>query len=161
MVAKHQDDGRLVLMAKVIYKQLESFVALVCEGEVLLCHRIFSGLIGEGDLSRVVFYGVAAVILDGDVKQKQAFFRRLVLKFVDDLVKGGLIADIAMFLGQRNIHILHAFKLVESQQRICLIALPGGSFARMDGKGSVTVFFEQGGKRSGRLQHILLVRDAA
>ena len=101
------------------------------------------------------------MILDGDVKQKQAFFRRLVLKFVDDLVKGRLVADIAMFLGQWNIHILHAFKLVESQQRICLIALPGSAFARMDGKGTIAIFLEQGGKRSGRLQYILLVRDAA
>ena len=83
------------------------------------------------------------------------------LKFVDDLVKGGLITDVAMFLGQWNIHILHTFKLVESQQRIGLIALPGGSFARMDGKGAIAIFFEQRGKRSGRLQHILLVRDAA
>ena len=83
------------------------------------------------------------------------------LKFVDDLVKGRLVADIAMFLGQWNIHILHTFKLVKSQQRICLIALPGGSFAWMDGKGAIAILFEQGGKRSGRLQHILLVRDAA
>ena len=101
------------------------------------------------------------MVLDGHVEEEQPLLRGLVLKLIDNLLKGGLVADIAMLFGDGNVHILHAFKLVKAQQRIRLVALPGGALARVEGKGAVAVFFEKRSQRGGRLQNVLLVGDAA
>ena len=101
------------------------------------------------------------MVLDGYIEEEQPLLRGFVLKFIDNLLKGGLVADIAMLLGDGNVHILHAFEVVEAQQRVSLIALPGGALARVEGKGAVAVFFEQRSQGGGRLQNVLLVGDAA
>ena len=151
MVAEHQDDSRLLLLAEVVDERFKRLVGLVCQRQVLFCHRIFSWLVGQCDLSRIILDSVAAVVLDSDIKQEQALVRGLVFKLVDDLFKGRLVADIAVLLGQWDIHVVHTFKLVEAKQRISLIALPGGALTRMNSQRAVAVFLEQRRQRSRRL----------
>ena len=161
MVSEHQDDGRLLLLAEVVHQQPEGLVSLVGEGQVLLGHRVLARLVGELHLGRVILHRVAAVVLDGDVKEEQPLLRVLVLKLIDDLTKGRLVADIAVLLGDRHVHVLHTLKLVEAEQRVGLVALPGSALAGVEGQGTVAVFPEQRGQRSRRLQNVLLIGDAA
>ena len=144
-----------------LHQQPEGLVSLVGEGQVLLGHRVLARLVGELHLGGVILHRVAAVVLDGDVKEEQPLFRVLVLKLIDDLTKGGLVADIAVLLGDRHVHVLHTLKLVEAEQRVGLVALPGSALAGVEGQGTVAVFPEQRGQRSRRLQNVLLIGDAA
>ena len=101
------------------------------------------------------------MVLDGDIEQEKRRALLLVLELPDDLPEIRVIADVAVLVGLRNIHIVAALERVKAKARICYIALPRGLFARMEGARFVAVSLQKRRKRVGRAEDVLLIRDAA
>ena len=124
VVAEHDDDGGLVALGEVIHQSLEGLIRLVGQGEVLLGHGIYAGLVGQLYLGGVVLHGVTAVVLNGDIKEEERLSLLLVLKLPDDLLKVGLVAHVAVLHSLGHVHVLTALKAVKAQQGVGLVALP-------------------------------------
>ena len=110
MVAEHDDDGRLGLLLEILDELTERLVGLVRKRQILLRLGILSRRILDGHFGRIILDRIRAVVLDGDVEQEKRRALLLVLELPDDLPEIRVIADVAVLVGLRNIHIVAALE---------------------------------------------------
>ena len=160
VVPEHHQDGGLRLLGEVVDQLLKGPVRLIGQGQILLRHGIFPRRVCQLHPGGVVLRSIAAMVLDGHVKQKQRLPLRLVLKLPYDLLKVGAVADIAVLHALGHIHVLPALELVEAQPGIGPVPLPGGPLPRMERQGAVSCLPQERGHRGGIVQDVLLIGDA-
>ena len=161
MVSEHDDDGGLLIGGEVVHQLFEILVGLVGQGQVLLRPGVLAGAVGEGHFGGVVRLLIAAVVLIGDVEEEQGLPGLLVLKLPDDLLEVGVVAGVGVLDELGHIQVLAELHLVEPQQRIGLIPVPGLHLSGVEGQGAIAQIPQQGSHGGGLLGDVLLIGGAA
>ena len=136
MIAEHQNDRRLLLLAEVIDQFLEGGVRLLDEREVLLSVVVGTFWFGDVHGGLVIAVVIAAVILHGHVKHEHLFAGHTALVQIDDLAVALAVTDIVADLLGRGLllfEVVDAVEAIEAQQRIDVLAVPPLGVIGVDG----------------------------